>query len=193
MTQVDEILVFWFGKKDEEDYGKNRKIWFTKNPKPEFDREIQIRFLENHEKAAAGKLDCWKETSQSCLALILLLDQFPRNIFRGTPRAFATDSQALALAQFAVAKGFDQELAKIQRWFIYLPFEHSENLDHQHQAVQLFRQLGNDPDTIYMTASAIQHLEVIKRFGCFPHRNSVLGRATTQEETEFLKRPNSSF
>lgn len=193
MTQVDEILVFWFGKKDEEDYGKNRAIWFAKNPKPEFDREIQIRFLEDHEKAAAGKLDRWKEASQSCLALILLLDQFPRNIFRGTPCAFATDSQALALAQFAVAKGFDQELAKIQRWFIYLPFEHSENLDHQHQAVQLFRQLGNDPDTIYMTASAIQHLEVIKRFGRFPHRNTVLGRATTQEEAEFLKRPNSSF
>ncbi len=193
MSQVDKILDFWFGKKDEEDYGKNRAIWFTKDPDPKFDREIKARFMEDYEKAAVGKLDQWKETPHSCLALILLLDQFPRNMFRGNPRAFATDPQALSLAQYAIAKGFDRELLKIQRWFIYLPFEHSENLEHQQQAVELFRQLGNDPDSVYMTSSAVQHLEVIERFGRFPHRNAIFHRATTPEEAEFLKQPNSSF
>jgi uncharacterized protein (DUF924 family) len=193
MSQVDEILDFWFEKKGEEDYGENRTIWFTKTPEPEFDREIQVRFREDYEKAASGELDQWKETPQSCLALILLLDQFPRNMFRGNPRAFATDSQALSLAQYAITKGFDRELLKIQRWFIYLPFEHSENLDHQRQAVELFRQLGNDPDSAYMTSSAVRHLEIVERFGRFPHRNAILGRATTPEEAEFLKQPNSSF
>ncbi|KAB8314352.1 DUF924 domain-containing protein [Tolypothrix campylonemoides VB511288] len=193
MSRVNKILDFWFGKKDEEDYGKNRAIWFTKDPDPNFDWEIQARFMEDYEKAAAGKLDQWKETPHSCLALILLLDQFPRNMFRGNPRAFATDPQALSLAQYAIAKGFDWELPKIQRWFIYLPFEHSENLEHQRQAVELFRQLGNDPDSVYMTSSAVQHLEVIERFGRFPHRNAIFRRATTPEEAEFLKQPNSSF
>lgn len=193
MSQVNKILDFWFGKKDEENYGKNRVIWFTKDPDPNFDREIQVRFMEDYEKAAAGILNQWKETAQSCLALILLLDQFPRNMFRGNPQAFATDPQALSLAQYAIAKGFDRELLKIQRWFIYLPFEHSENLKHQRQAVEWFQQLGDDPDSVYMFSSAIQHLEVIEHFGRFPHRNAIFRRVTTPEEAEFLKQPNSWF
>ncbi|RUT01566.1 membrane protein [Dulcicalothrix desertica PCC 7102] len=193
MSQVDNILDFWFGKKDEEDYEKGRAIWFTKYPDINFDREIQVRFMEDYNKAAAGKLDQWKETPHGCLALILLLDQFPRNMFRGNPQAFATDPQALFLAQYAISKGFDRELLKIQRWFIYLPFEHSENLEHQRQAVELFRQLGNDPDSVYMTSSAVQHLEVIECFGRFPHRNAIFCRATTPEEAKFLEGPNSSF
>jgi uncharacterized protein (DUF924 family) len=191
MSQVDKILDFWFGQRDEVDYGKNRVVWFTKDP--EFDREVRIRFKVDYEKAAAGELTHWERTPQSCLALLLLLDQFPRNMFRGEPRAFATDPQALSLAHHAVAKGFDRELLPVLRWFIYLPFEHSENLDHQRKAVELFCQLGNDPDSVYITSSAVRHLEIIERFGRFPHRNVILGRATTPEEAEFLKQPGSSF
>ena len=191
MIKVDRILNFWFGREDETDYGKRRVIWFAKDP--EFDRKIQICFQEDYKQAAAGKLDHWKESPKSCLALLLLLDQFPRNMFRGTPQAFTTDSQALCVAEHAIAKGFDQELLMVQRWFIYLPFQHSEDINRQRQSVELFRQLGDDPrnvDAIYYT---IRHLEIIERFGRFPHRNEILGRATTSEEAEFLKQPGSSF
>ncbi len=160
---------------------------------PEFDREIQIRFNVDYEKAASGELEHWKETPHSCLALIILLDQFSRTLFRGEPRSYATDPQALSLAQYAIARGFDRELIPVQRWFIYLPLGHSENLEHQRKAVELARQLGNDPDSLFITAGAIRHIEVIERFGRFPHRNHILGRNTTPEEAEFLKQPGSSF
>ncbi|NEQ21248.1 MAG: DUF924 domain-containing protein [Microcoleus sp. SIO2G3] len=191
MSQADTILEFWFGKPDEADYGKSRKVWFTKNP--EFDDEVRSRFLNVHNQAAAGKLDDWKTTPQSCLALIILLDQFPRNMFRGQPQAFATDPQALAYAKYAVTQGFDKELPKLQRWFVYLPFEHSENLADQHQCVELCEQMDDDPDTREAIDYAYRHLRVIERFGRFPHRNQILGRETTPEEAEFLKQPGSSF
>ncbi len=191
MSLVDEILEFWFGQPDEADYGKQRSFWFTK--KPEFDQEVRTRFLTYYEQAVAGKLDYWKNLPRSCLALILLLDQFPRNMFRGTAQAFASDPQALSAAQHAVAKGYDQELLMVQRWFVYLPFEHSENLAHQRQSVKLFATLSDDPDNDAVLDYAIRHYWVIHRFGRFPHRNEILGRATTPEEAEFLKQPGSSF
>lgn len=191
MSQVQEILEFWFGKPDDLDYGKSRKVWFIKNP--EFDREVRSRFLPVYQQAAAGELDDWKASPQGCLALIILLDQFPRNMFRGQPQAFATDPQALAYAKHAVTNSFDRELLPIQRQFIYLPFEHSENLTDQHQCIKLFSTLQDYPECVSGVDYAHRHFQVIERFGRFPHRNEILGRQTTLEEAEFLQQPGSSF
>ena len=187
----DKILAFWFGEPDDPEYGKPRQAWFTKNAA--FDEEVRSRFLDNYQQAATGQLNHWQESPYSCLALILLLDQFPRNMFRGQPQAFATDSHALALAQYAVSQGFDQQLLPVQRWFIYMPFEHSENLAHQRRCVELFSTLKNDPDSASTIDYAYRHLQVIERFGRFPHRNPILGRESTPEEVAFLKQPGSSF
>lgn len=191
MQQAKEILEFWFGTPDDPDYGQQRKIWFTKNP--EFDQEVRSRFLPYYNQAATGQLDDWQASPTSCLALIILLDQFPRNMFRGQPQAFATDSQALFFAQHAVAQKFDHELLPLQRWFIYMPFEHSENLEDQHQSVELFKTLSDQANLADGFDYAKRHLKVIERFGRFPHRNQILGRETTLEEAEFLKQPGSSF
>ncbi|KAB8331030.1 DUF924 domain-containing protein [Scytonema tolypothrichoides VB-61278] len=191
MSQAREILDFWFGSFGSPDYGKPKSFWFSK--KPEFDEELRIRFLIDYQKAAGGYLDDWMDFPDSCLALILLLDQFPRSMFRDTPEAFATDWEALSVAQHAVAKGYDQKLLPVQRWFVYLPFEHSENLEHQSQAVRLFQQLGDDPDSVSCIDYAVRHMQVIERFGRFPHRNKILGRVSTPEEKEFLKQKGSSF
>lgn len=191
MSQAKEILDFWFGNPDQPGFGKPRDFWFKKTP--EFDEELRTRFLKDYQKAAGGYLDEWIDLPETCLALILLLDQFPRNMFRGTPEAFATDWEALSAAQQAVAQGFDEKLLPVQRWFIYLPFEHSENLDHQRQAVKLFQQLSDDPDSASCIDYAIRHKTVIERFGRFPHRNEILGRSSTPEEKEYLKQKGSSF
>jgi uncharacterized protein (DUF924 family) len=191
MSRFQEILDFWFGKPNEEDYGKSRKVWFIKNPY--FDEEVRSRFLSDYKRAAAGELDDWKNSPLSCLALIILLDQFSRNMFRGQPQAFVTDPQALAVAKHAVEQGFDHELLPIQRWFIYMPFEHSENLDDQHQCVELFSKLKDYPECASGIDYAYRHLNVIQRFGRFPHRNQILNREITPEEIEFLKQPGSSF
>lgn len=191
MSQAKKILDFWFGQPDGASYGKPRQVWFVK--KPEFDLEMRTRFVSDYEQAAAGNLDDWKNSPQNCLALILLLDQFPRNMFRGTPGAFATDWQALSTAQYAIAQAYDRELLPVQRWFVYLPFEHSENLEHQNQAVALYEQLRDDPDSADPINYAIRHREVILRFGRFPHRNAILGRVSTPDEEAFLQQPGSSF
>ncbi|HEY9803518.1 MAG TPA: DUF924 family protein [Leptolyngbyaceae cyanobacterium] len=191
MSPAQGILQFWFGHPDEPNYGKSKPFWFIKNP--EVDEELKTRFLQDYQQAAAGYLDNWLNSPATCLALILLLDQFGRNIFRGTPAAFATDSKALAAAQHAVTQGYDREFLSVQRWFFYLPFEHSENLAHQHQSVKLFQQLSDDPESASAITYAFQHLKIIERFGRFPHRNSILGRVSTPEEEEFLKQPSSSF
>lgn len=191
MSQANEILDFWFGSPDEPEYGKPRKVWFVKEP--EFDEELRRRFLTDYEKAAGGNLDEWKDSPSECLALILLLDQFPRNIFRETPQAFATDWEALSTAHQAIAQGYDRKLLNVQRWFIYLPFEHSENIEHQRQSVKLFQKLSGDKQSAKAIESAIRHRSVIERFGRFPHRNIILGRPSTPEEKEFLKQPGSRF
>lgn len=191
MSQAKAILEFWFGHPDEPSYGKPKNFWFHKTP--DFDRELTDRFLEDYHKAAAGFLDDWVDWPETCLALILLLDQFPRNMFRGTPEAFATDWEALSAAQQAVARGYDREFLPVQRWFIYLPFEHSENLEDQRRCIKLFQQISHDPESASVIKYAFQHMEIIERFGRFPHRNSILGRVSTPEEIEFLKQPGSSF
>jgi len=185
MERVDEILKFWFG--DGSDPAHER-LWFAQDDG--FDQACRSGFLADYERAAAGELDSWKDAPSSALALILLLDQFPRNIFRGTPRAFATDPKALATAKGAVARGFDLALPPVQRPFVYLPFQHSENLDDQKESVRLFHKLAAEhPATAGYVGYAEHHLEVIRRFGRFPHRNAVLGRASTAPEAEFLQRP----
>jgi uncharacterized protein (DUF924 family) len=194
MATVEEVLQFWFStpQSEEAQYLKRRKVWFGKNP--EFDQAIHSRFLTTYDQAASGELDAWQATPEGCLALILLLDQFPRNLFRGQPQSFATDPQALSLALAAIAQSFDQALAPIQRIFIYLPLEHSENLEHQRQSVALFQQLtSHSPELADVFDYAVRHQTVIERFGRFPHRNAILGRESTAAELEFLTQPGSSF
>jgi uncharacterized protein (DUF924 family) len=194
MTEVVEILDFWFGdlSTEESHYSQRRNLWFRKSA--QVDETIRERFRDTYERAAAGQLDDWQSASGSSLALVIVLDQFSRNLFRGQPQAFATDAQALAIAKGAIARQFDLQLPPLQRMFFYMPFEHSESLEDQHQSVKLFAQLAavapelNDPYDY-----AIRHRDVIARFERFPHRNQILGRASTADEVEFLKQPGSSF
>ena len=184
MERVEEILQFWFGDGSDPEHERR---WFAQDAG--FDQACRNGFLADHERAARGELDSWKAEPSSALALVLLLDQFPRNIFRGMARAFATDSKALATAKDAIERGLDLALGPARRPFIYLPFQHSEHLDEQHESVRLFRKLAaDDPARAGYVQYAEDHLELIRRFGRFPHRNAVLGRVSTPEEREFLQR-----
>ncbi len=171
-----DVLDFWFDQ--------DRKAWFEKDPA--FDAEIRSRFLPVYETALAGGLDAWKKAPQSCLALVILLDQFPRNMFRGTARAFAADTQARAAARVIIERGWDRAMSADERMFAYLPFEHSEALEDQELSLRLFE--GN-PNFEW----ARKHWEIVRRFGRFPHRNAALGRESTTEEIAFLLQPGSGF
>ncbi|KAM3099414.1 DUF924 family protein [Phormidesmis sp. 146-12] len=190
MSQIEAILNFWFGEIAEDGQFNYRKEWFIKNP--EFDEQVKP-FQSTYEQAAQGQLDTWLESPQGCLALVLLLDQVPRNLFRGQPKSFATDAKALSVTQTALSQGFDQALPPVQRFFLYMPLEHSEDLEHQHQSVSLFHQFVDDPVLRDTYDYAIRHRDVIERFGRFPHRNQILDRPSTPQEVEFLKQPGSSF
>lgn len=191
MSTPGEVLDFWFGREGEEGYGEFREAWFTKDP--QFDREIRDRFEPVYEEAAAGRLESWKNDAHGCLALIIVLDQFPRNMFRGDARMYAADGEALAAARHAVEHAYDRDLPPFQRMFVYLPFEHSENLEDQRRSMQLFRRLAAEMGSEDLLGYAARHMEIVERFGRFPHRNEILGRTTTPEEAEFLKGPDSSF
>jgi uncharacterized protein (DUF924 family) len=191
MKKAREILDFWFGSRGSAEFGKSRKIWFEKSE--EFDSALRDRFGAWHRLAAAGRFDAWQARPQSALALIVLLDQFSRNMFRGTPAAFACDERALSIAMKAVARRFDRDLPPVQRWFIYLPYEHAESLGAQRESLRLFAGLRGDADSAGAEDYARRHFEIIARFGRFPHRNAILGRASTAEELEFLKKPGSGF
>ncbi len=187
-----EVLEFWFGAKGGAEHGLLRKCWFEKNAA--FDAEIRQRFLPLLEAATADRLDDWAAQPESLLALIVLLDQFPRNLFRDDARAFATDAKALALAQQAVAQGFDAQLMPVARAFIYLPFEHCEDMAMQDRAVALFSELAKQGEAFASYLDyAERHRDVIRRFGRFPHRNAILGRTSTPEEIEYLTRPGAGF
>ena len=189
-AKAQEVLDFWFGREGEPGYGEFREAWFRKDP--EFDQQVRAGFEDLYEAAAAGELDGWMEEARSCLALVILLDQFPRNMFRGDPRSYSTDRKAQEVAEYGVDRALDRELLAFQRMFLYMPFMHSENLEHQRLSVELFRVLGagSEGDA---SDYAVQHMKIIERFGRFPHRNEVLGRRTTPEEAEFLTQPGSSF
>lgn len=186
---ANDILAFWFGPAA--DRGKSRPDWFQKNPS--FDDAIRARFLPLYEHAAAGHLVDWMQNPVDCLALILLLDQFPRNMFRNSYRAFAADHLAREAARHALKSGFDRELMPVERLFVYLPFEHSETLADQELCLALMKDLDAFPETKDMHVWAEKHRVIVARFGRFPHRNAALGRFSTPEEVEFLKQPGSGF
>jgi uncharacterized protein (DUF924 family) len=187
MSDPKAVLDFWFGNG-----GQARAEWFRKDDA--FDRLIAERFGALVERALAGELREWDAHPESALARILLLDQFTRNIFRGTPRAFAGDGLALAAAKALVASGQDAVLPPLGRSFVYLPFEHAEDLAAQHEAVRLFGALeASAPEAKGMLDYAVRHRDIVARFGRFPHRNAILGRESTAEEIEFLKQPGSGF
>lgn len=200
MTAVQQILDYWFGNSSDDLSVVNgfAKLWFGKDT--QVDSEIRERFGELVASAATqGLLSGDEPVAERTLATIILLDQFTRNIYRGDARAFASDSIALDLALEALDAGIDQCLRPIQRVFIYLPLEHSENLAQQLRSIELFQRLAESvPEKCQPAFSsfldyAVRHWEIVARFGRFPHRNQVLGRESTEEEAEFLKQPNSSF
>jgi uncharacterized protein (DUF924 family) len=169
---AEDVLAFWRAA------GPER--WFEDDET--FDAAIRERFAATYEAAAAGLLGAWEDRPQSALALVIVLDQFPRNMFRNSARSYAADPLARAAAGRAIARGFDQQIAMPERTFFYLPFEHSEELADQERAVALIGQTG-DADSLKW---AKLHADIIRRFGRFPHRNAVLGRVTTPEEQAFL-------
>ena len=186
------VLDFWFGAPGEAGYGHARTAWFQKDDA--FDAEVRERFGAAIEQALRGELEGWAGEAHSALAQILLLDQFTRNAFRGTPRSFAGDARALAAASRMVGERFDDALPTFMRPFVYLPFEHAEGLAMQDEAVRLFTRLADeDAEQQSPLDYAQRHRAVIERFGRFPHRNAILGRQSTAGEIEFLKQPGSGF
>jgi len=184
-SEQRDLLEFWFGDTDDA-----RDVWFR--PEPAFDVVLGERFGALQACAARGERDHWTESAAGALALVLLLDQLPRNLNRGAAAAFACDEHARRVARHAIARGFDQELPPVRRPFLYLPFEHSEILADQEESVRLFLSLPEgfrDKRVDY----ARRHHVIIARFGRFPHRNRALARLSTAAEEDFLKEPGSSF
>lgn len=176
----NNVLSFWFDE-------LKPKQWWVKDSG--LDQTIKSRFSDAHSKASSGELYQWRHTAKGSLAEIIILDQFSRNIYRNSSKAFAQDSQALTLSQVAIDKGLDLELNNSERQFLYLPFMHSESKVIHDKAVPLFKQLGDG----YGYEFELKHKEIIDRFGRYPHRNAALGRASTKEELTFLEQPGSSF
>ncbi len=196
MTAMDStaqsVLDFWFGPADDPGHARPRAAWFKKDDA--FDAEIAARFGPLIDRALAGALDAWQADAATALARILVLDQFTRNAFRGTARSFAGDAPALAAARAMVASGQDRTLTGVQRQFVYLPFEHAEDLAAQDQSLALFAQLERDvPAQAGLLEWAERHHAIIERFGRFPHRNAVLQRESSAEELAFLQTPGSGF
>ncbi len=190
---AQDVLDFWFLPIGVKGHNTQRPEWFRKDD--EFDREIAARFGHVVQEALSGGLRRWDdEGTQGTLARIIVLDQFPRNIHRGTPQAFAGDALALEAAQALDDSGANQTLPPVQRIFAFLPFEHSESLAMQQRSVELFDMLRSTASGFDSTFDyARRHYDVIRRFRRFPHRNAILGRESTVEEREFLKQPGSGF
>jgi len=172
-TRPEDVLAFWRAA------GPDK--WFNKDCA--FDAEVSSRFFDTWQAAADGRLAAWEDTPERALALVLILDQFPRNMFRGGARSYATDALARAVAERALARGFDRQIPEIERQFFFLPFMHSENAADQERCLALAEGYGDEEFRKY----AQLHLDIIRRFGRFPHRNPALGRPTTAEERAFLE------
>ncbi len=181
MREIEEVLGFWFS-------AEAKPFWFEKSAT--FDAEVRRRLEPHLQRARAGACGHWPATPRGALALVLLFDQVPRNLFRGTAEAFALDPRALAVAHQAIAARHDRQLTQSERLFLYLPLEHSETLADQELCVRLMAALDEEPDWL---TYAERHREIVARFGRFPHRNAALGRTTTPAEAAFLREPNSSF
>jgi uncharacterized protein (DUF924 family) len=199
LTTSEAILDFWFGANpDDGAMPKERaKLWWSKNK--EVDDEIRRRFENHVVMAVSGELNDWLSTPRGRLALIILTDQFPRNIYRDAARAFSCDAQALTWCIEGLERGVDRDLRPIERVFFYFPLEHAESLEHQELSVQCFSELiaivpAEQKSTFeeYLDY-AIRHRQIIQRFGRFPHRNKILGRESTPEELVYLAEPGSSF
>ena len=183
---ADDILDFWLGAGT-----SARDEWFRKDPA--FDTAIRTHFGATVEAALGGSHDAWAAEPRGALALVLLLDQFTRHLHRGTAQMFAGDARALAVAEAAVAAGHDRALGPFERWFLYMPFEHAEDLGAQERSIELFSRLAEETGIESPLEWAEKHAAVVRRFGRYPHRNAMLGRASTPEEVAFLTRPGSSF
>ena len=181
---IRDVLDFWFLPLDHPDHGKPRDIWWA-GP-PEFDAEIRERFSPSFERAIEGGLDHWRQSPDGALALIVVCDQFPRNMHRRSAHAFAGAPKAMETARLALARFYPPAFNATLRAFFYMPFQHSESLEDQEMGCALFAPF-NDPE---MTKIAIEHRDIIARFGRFPHRNDALGRVCTDEELEYLKNAN---
>lgn len=180
MREARDILDFWFSEETE-------PYWFASTP--EFDRKVRRLFAARWSQAASGELSSWEDSPEGCVALSILLDQMSRHMFRGSPRAFATDAKALAVAERAVSRGFDRELSPEHKQFLYMPFCHSEALANQLRGLALFEAAGLRE----AVQSAKDHLAIIRRFGRFPHRNAILGRTSTPEELKFLAQHQNDY
>jgi uncharacterized protein (DUF924 family) len=188
-ARAQEVLDFWFGIGAAR--GKARREWYRKDDA--FDEEIRRRFGLLLEAAARRELESWRATPEGMVALVVMLDQFSRNLFRGEARAFAQDAYARECARQALARGDEARLSPVERQFLYMPFEHSEDLADQELAIERMRSLEAFPETRGLVEWARRHEAIVRRFGRFAHRNAALGRESTAEELEFLKQPGSSF
>jgi uncharacterized protein (DUF924 family) len=192
----DEILTFWFGDEALQPLAR-QSIWFTKDA--EVDQWMREHFQSMLGEALNGAYDDWSKVSRGALALVILCDQFPRNIYRDSDQAFAYDDRALRAAQIAIDHNFDRNMTVVERCFLYLPLEHSEDIAIQERSVQLFSTLSDTAtgeEKVFIQSAldyALKHRDIIAKFGRFPHRNEILGRASTRAEIEFLKRPGSYF
>ncbi len=190
-ASIAALLDFWFGAEDGPERGTFRAAWFEKSDA--FDGACRKGFAGLLADAASGAIDRWAETPEGALALVVLLDQLSRNIHRGTPGAFATDPKALDLARRMVARGFDRTLPPEMRLFVYLPFEHAEDLAVQDESVRLMESLPETPWRARAVKAAHDHRDVIRRFGRYPHRNAILGRGNTAAEAAYLAEPGAGF
>ena len=191
MERWQEIYGFWFGAPGTPEHGTVREMWFGGGP--QLDAEIRSRFLADYEAAAAGSHADWLAARESAMALVVLLDQFPRNMFRGEARAFAADPLARAAAEHVVSAPLHDDLLTVEKVFAYLPFEHSEDLDDQHRCVALFEAMEPHDGRQEWLDYAVEHRVLIERFGRFPHRNAILGRADTAEEAAWLASSDQRF
>jgi uncharacterized protein (DUF924 family) len=190
-AEARAVLDFWFLPESDPGHGFPRPQWFRKDA--DFDLAIRERFGALHAKAACGGMEDWGGSPRAMLALIVVLDQFSRNLFRDDARAFAQDARALECAKRVVDREWDLAMRPVERQFCYLPFEHSEKLGDQDRAIALFSGLGRYPETRDLAMWAEKHRVIIRRFGRFPHRNAALGRQSTPEEEAFLAGPDSRF
>ncbi|MBV8779380.1 MAG: DUF924 domain-containing protein [Alphaproteobacteria bacterium] len=183
-ARAQALFDFWFGPSGHAERYHHKQIWFRSTA--EFDAAVRDNFAADHADAVAGRLHKWEAEPLSALALVMLLDQVPRNIFRSTPRAFASDHLALATTLRAMERGFDRQVHAAWRLFFYLPFEHSEVLEHQQRGLDLLLALPPIPGRRMAGHMTRLHCAIIERFGRFPHRNAILGRPSTEEEIAFL-------
>ncbi|MEM9452885.1 MAG: DUF924 family protein [Myxococcota bacterium] len=198
-AEAEDVLDFWFGQLDADGRAEasKRKSWWKKDPA--FDEEIRDRFLATYEAIVAGERRAWQEHASSCLALVIVLDQFSRNMFRNTAKMYAADGQSVQIVHSGLERGFDRMLRTDECVFFYMPLMHSEDLAHQERCIVLFRALHDQcpvaaKDGLAKNIDfAVKHRDIVRDWGRFPHRNEILGRASTPEELAFLEQPGSGF